>query len=694
MNRIFKTVWNRVRRCYVAVNETVTGAKQSSGKGVIATSVIVASLAGMPSCGNALAIYEDINAYVQGYETEQDTSEIVTRERTEYFGNVTVSGHGNTGNPHAGDGYATYAGDSAWISAGNGHTLVFHGNVTLKPSPRDANGYYGSFTPIEAGYETYNGWSTGTVVFEENSILEMQCGGNRYDGNGDAIYVNRNSHLWLKGKISPKSYWRNTGPIVVDSGSHLHAKAEHLLKPGKPGQATRLNAIHNNAFTGFTSNNYKTGASYIKTGYIQRYGISNYVTTPVSYDIIDYSADSLIAKHIIDHYGTFYLTKENITFSGTNKGGLPGADTVFNVATVNALTNEGYRDYIYYDMDLVGEGKTISLGASGSGNLIESGGFKTISNANGATVDGAKTLTLIGTGTVNASLMNGTVSLRNGTLQLGHALVTSGGKLSRVTTGTNSALRVANGNFSIDNLDVVNGAQATINNGSSLAVGHLNSKGTLNVGGTLKAGNGSVLNGVAFAGGTGCALSGTAQLNTFTGNGWVGADSNAHLNVNTDQAISLRNNGGEVFSDHVITLTGNSSNYGLLTARKDLSVVGTVANDNGTVDIKQGFVLGSNSQFNNGTGTVKTVFGNLFDNGTDAIPNGLHTISRQAIVPQEIRETLTDLFTKYVPGSVKEDVLAHMTFNGAGKVVITNANLTTTQRDDLVKAFKEKIVAL
>lgn len=35
MNKIFKTVWNRVRRCYVAVNETVTGAAQSSGKSAL-----------------------------------------------------------------------------------------------------------------------------------------------------------------------------------------------------------------------------------------------------------------------------------------------------------------------------------------------------------------------------------------------------------------------------------------------------------------------------------------------------------------------------------------------------------------------------------------------------------------------------------------------------------------------------------
>ena len=34
MNRIFRTVWNRVRRQLVAVNESVTGAAQASGSTV------------------------------------------------------------------------------------------------------------------------------------------------------------------------------------------------------------------------------------------------------------------------------------------------------------------------------------------------------------------------------------------------------------------------------------------------------------------------------------------------------------------------------------------------------------------------------------------------------------------------------------------------------------------------------------
>lgn len=44
-------------------------------------------------------------------------------------------------------------------------------------------------------------------------------------------------------------------------------------------------------------------------------------------------------------------------------------------------------------------------------------------------------------------------------------------------------------------------------------------------------------------------------------------------------------------------------------------------------------------------------------------------------------------------GKVKEDITDNVTFTG-GKVVVTGVNLTTTQRDDLVKAFKETFINL
>ena len=665
MNRIFKTVWNRVRRCYVAVNETVTSASQATGKQVVGT-FICCSIGLSGSCLSTEVINDPLNINMSPSWTASSFTNTTVENDRVYTNSVSLYGRGNFGRDHvAVDRPSWTGGDNTAILVESTGKITFTGQVRLHGSHEGHND--GSFVAIN---------NNGTVILAESSIAN-------FTGYNAPIY-NQNE-LWIKGKWTKEN---NYYVISQANNATTHANGNFFVKSTAPASPTKLKAINLNIFKEVLSDNYKTGGNLGSTTNLFTHNSVGRVYGNI--DVIDYSENSVVADAIKQIYGKNY----NIVFSGSKTGTLPEAATTFNIATVNALTNEGYRDYTYYEMDLVGEGQTISLGGSGTGNLIDSGGFRTISDANGASVDGAKTLTLIGTGNASASMMNGTVALRNGTLQLGHALVTSGGKLSNVTTTKQSALQVAKGNFTIDSLNVVDGAQATINNGSSLAVGRLDSTGTLNVGGTLKAGNGSVLNGVAFTGGAVSALFGTAQLNAFTGNGWVGADSNAHLNVNTDQAISLRNNGGEVFSDHMITLTGNSSNHGLLTARKDLSIVGTVANDNGTVDLKQGFVLGSNSLFNNGTGTVKTVFGNLFDNGTDAIPNGLHTIGRQAVVPQEIRETLTDLFTKYVPGSVKEDVLAHMTFNGAGKVVITNANLTTTQRDDLVKAFKEKIVAL
>ena len=50
---------------------------------------------------------------------------------------------------------------------------------------------------------------------------------------------------------------------------------------------------------------------------------------------------------------------------------------------------------------------------------------------------------------------------------------------------------------------------------------------------------------------------------------------------------------------------------------------------------------------------------------------------------------MAELFLKYVPGEVAAKLADHATFSG-GQIVITNVDLTTTQRDDLVKAFKEK----
>ena len=128
------------------------------------------------------------------------------------------------------------------------------------------------------------------------------------------------------------------------------------------------------------------------------------------------------------------------------------------------------------------------------------------------------------------------------------------------------------------------------------------------------------------------------------------------------------------------------ANTGTLNS-KGSTIGGSFSNAGGTWNLDGKLSFAEDAQVANSTGTINTDFRNLFDNGTGAELDGLNTVTLNATMPEEVRTILTELFTKYVKGTVKEDVLAHMTFDGAGNLVITNANLTTTQRDDLTKAF-------
>ena len=75
--------------------------------------------------------------------------------------------------------------------------------------------------------------------------------------------------------------------------------------------------------------------------------------------------------------------------------------------------------------------------------------------------------------------------------------------------------------------------------------------------------------------------------------------------------------------------------------------------------------------------------------GLDPVKVSINTIGLNNQVPEAMKSTLTELFTKYVPGSLATDFVNTVTLQG-GKVVVHADNLTTTQRDDLTKAFKER----
>ena len=111
-------------------------------------------------------------------------------------------------------------------------------------------------------------------------------------------------------------------------------------------------------------------------------------------------------------------------------------------------------------------------------------------------------------------------------------------------------------------------------------------------------------------------------------------------------------------------------------------------NNSGTLRLND-FNMGNNGRLVS-SGTLQADRSKLFSI-EDSHIDGLNVVDLGRPQPQEVRQQLTEFFRKYVPENQKvlDEIANHASFTG-GKVIVTNAHLTETQRDDLIKAFKDK----
>lgn len=116
-----------------------------------------------------------------------------------------------------------------------------------------------------------------------------------------------------------------------------------------------------------------------------------------------------------------------------------------------------------------------------------------------------------------------------------------------------------------------------------------------------------------------------------------------------------------------------------------------LVNNSGTLRLND-FNMGNNGRLVS-SGTLQADRSKLFSI-EDSHIDGLNVVNLGHTEPQEVRQQLTELFRKYVPENQKvlDEIVNHTQFTG-GKVIVTNAHLTETQRDDLVKAFKDKFLS-
>ena len=292
---------------------------------------------------------------------------------------------------------------------------------------------------------------------------------------------------------------------------------------------------------------------------------------------------------------------------------------------------------------------SVESGNVNYGTMIVRGGtYKQTNNVQTA----SNSLSLIGGTLENASTL--VVGEKSGQFSVEKNLTLSGSILSNrsLLTQVGGSVNVTAGSYDFTTLNKSNGV---LSNGATLVITNFNqSNGTASNSGNLTIGNANLY-------GT---LANTGTL-SLTGN------------------VTSRGN---------LTSTGTLNNRGSWTETSQYEIAGNL-NNTGSVNFQNGFAFASNGRLNS-SGTLQTnKAANIFDSLGSQGQTALSTVKLQATLPEETKTALTDLFRHYVPGSVAQSLIDHATFTG-GKVIVTGVNLTTTQRDDLVKAFKEKFLAL
>ena len=235
-------------------------------------------------------------------------------------------------------------------------------------------------------------------------------------------------------------------------------------------------------------------------------------------------------------------------------------------------------------------------------------------------------------------------------MSIGGSLILNGGSLSGPASLRQKAneFRINGGNFALNVLNKENGSFV---NAGTFSVSNFNqSNGTTSNSGNLTIGN-----------------------------------ANLYGSLTNTGTLSLT---GTVTSRGNLTSSGTLNNRGSWTETAHYAISGNL-NNSGAVNFQNGFEFAANGRLNS-SGTLQTNnAANIFDSLGRQGQTALSTVSLEAVLPEETKTALTDLFRHYVPGTVAQSLIDHASFTG-GKVIVTGVNLTATQRDDLVQAFKAK----
>ena len=351
---------------------------------------------------------------------------------------------------------------------------------------------------------------------------------------------------------------------------------------------------------------------------------------------------------LVNNTGSLYIGDYdeigNLTRGGTDKS---NNLTEFRLKDSSSITINGRG---FSNTTFVQEGNSV-LSVNGSGMVFD-GPFHINGNSRVDVHNNLQTRsnTYMTGGTINPygnwintgsfNLQGGNVNAGNGSLINNGTVTQTGGNFSSKLTGSGT-YNYNGGSFNASKVSgdiVVNIASGLGASTSNFEGGNINNRGTLTVnGGWYK------------------------NLNNY-----------GTANFNGNATIAKTTNYGTINSYGAVNFTDKLNTSGTLNTHDGVWSFGP----SGVLAVSGGIVQTNNSF-------------NVFDSLGTTAQQELHYVGLNSVLPQEVKSSLNDFFTKYAPGSIAQKLINHASFTG-GKVVVTGVELTQTQADDLKKAFKDK----
>ena len=687
MNKIFKTVWNRVRRCYVAVNEAVCGASQASGSSSAKKGVLITAAAVMLTSGVAVA---DTNMRGWSFYTG----------RNDWSNDINSRIYGNDSTDVTMTGNRTYdflaigrrSGDHIYPSA----VEPYEGSLTgVRPLPFSGLTAGSNLTIAANSSVTVNNnmWLFGTW-FVTRGADDIGNGRDDLGGFGQDIYMKENSRLTVRGVLDVGVI---NDPTYDTYGGHPSLYwdwNEIQLSPGSVITAGNIDGAAK-----WTVNNATViSGGILGTGWEQLWS-SGHTLQRAEYDTGWWTItgnQAYVQAHTLDSNSTIFLSNGAtlaVDVVNLTKQTVNGTDSTFktSLGAVGSLTTTTKK---VPSLTMAGAASN-SLNGASLGTMQAFGGFNQNFTNNVKFSNG----TFYFTGTYSESVANAVQSAVDAAFGSSNnakfdAIVADVAELGNgLTTAQVNSVLAENGNperiLHTTVWDQQNQNNTVTTSSSNTAIGvSIGFKGLKNdVSTTVTNGKTLVLLGdgtaSAVANGVLIADGGLLQLgvNGVTSGGAV-------------KDIDLANNGTVSVASGAFTFGSISGKGNVNVAQRGTAnltnhmVDGVFANA-GTLNITGALSFADNSSLTS-SGLINTIQDNVFQNVTPSVIDPLNVINLKAQLPEEIRAVADDLFRKYVPGEVADALAEHASFTG-GKVVVTGVNLTNTQVADLTQAFKEKL---